>query len=333
MKVGIIGGGAAGLMAAISSLKCGNETYIIEKNDILGKKLLITGKGRCNVTNNTDINGLMNNIPVNAKFLYSAFNEFSAQDTMEFFESEGVSLKTERGKRVFPVSDKASDIVSALSKKIKELGGKIINDEAECVLADENGANAVKCKENGIIQFDKIIVATGGMSYKNTGSTGDGYKFAKMLGVEVSEIKPSLVPLVIKESFCKNLQGLSLKNVTLSVYDTKLNKKIYSELGEMLFTHFGISGPLVLSASSYMRNMEDGRYKAVIDLKPALDEAKLDARVLREFTDASNKNLFNVMKSLLPGKMTGTLLSLCQLDGREKINSITKEQRKKLYIF
>ena len=324
----IIGGGAAGMMAAITAAEYGDKVLILERNDILGKKLLITGKGRCNVTNNSDNENIMKNIPTGSRFLYSALAGFSAYDVMDFFESLGVPLKTERGNRVFPVSDKASDIVNALKNRLKELDVKIINERAEKIITDNSSGKpfvtGVKCGKN-IYKAEKIILCTGGKSYPGTGSTGDGYKMAKELGHSITELKPSLVPINTEED-TKPMMGLSLKNVTLTLKNEK-NKALYQELGEMLFTHFGVSGPLVLSASAFIKNES---YKLYIDLKPALDEKKLDARILRDFEEAKNKNISNVLRKLLPEKLIPEILIRSGISAETKVNVITREQRKKL---
>ncbi len=324
----IIGGGAAGLVSAIFCAENGLNTALLEKNDILGKKLLITGKGRCNVTNNSDNENILKNIHTNNRFLYSALSNFSAEDTMNFFERLGVPLKTERGNRVFPVSDKASDIVNALKQQIKNLGVTVINDKAEKILTEETDgvkiAVAVKCSKK-TYTADKIILATGGKSYPGTGSTGDGYIMAESLGHTIVPPKPSLVPVNTVES-CSDMMGLSLKNVTLSLKNEK-GKVLFSELGEMLFTHFGVSGPLVLSASSFIKN---GSYKLYIDLKPALDEKKLDARILRDFEQEKNKQLSNVLRHLLPEKLINEVMRRSNIPSDTKVNTVTKEQRKAL---
>ena len=326
----IIGGGAAGMVAAITSAEQGYKTLVLERNDILGKKLLITGKGRCNVTNNSDNENIMKNIPSGSRFLYSALAGFSSYDVMEFFESLGVPLKTERGNRVFPVSDKASDIVNALKNRLYDLDVKIINERAEKILTEKSDdkpfVTSVKCGKN-IYKAKKIILCTGGKSYPGTGSTGDGYKMAKELGHTITELKPSLVPINTEED-TKPMMGLSLKNVTLTLKNEK-NKALYSELGEMLFTHFGVSGPLVLSASAFIKNES---YKLYIDLKPALDEKKLDARILRDFEEAKNKNISNVLRKLLPEKLIPEILTRSGISPDTKVNVITKEQRKNLII-
>ena len=272
-NIAIIGGGPAGLMAAITAAQkyaTSASVTLIEKNERIGRKLMITGKGRCNVTNNCDVDTLIKNTPKNARFLYSAFSKFTPQDVMNFFENNGVPLKTERGNRVFPVSDKAVDIVDALAKAAKKSGVKTICGEVSHIILNGDLIEAVALKNGDHIKADAVVLATGGMSYPVTGSTGDGYRIAKALGHTVTDIKPSLVPLECHEGFCSRLSGLSLKNVTLSVFEEGTKKPVFSEQGEMLFTHFGISGPLVMSSSAYMRKMESRRYTAVIDLKPAL---------------------------------------------------------------
>lgn len=326
MKIAVIGGGASGLMAAGTAAFYGGCVTLFEKNNLLGKKLLITGKGRCNVTNNCTMEDFMNNIPVNNKFLYSAYTNFTSEDTMNFFESMGVSLKTERGNRVFPVSDRSSDIVNALKKYIKNNNVKVINEEILSIeKTSEDSFSVISSKEKYF--FDKVIIATGGASYPGTGSTGFGYLAAKKFGHTINDIKPSLVPLVIKEDICKKLQGLSLKNIKLSLL--KNNKIIYSELGEMLFTHFGMSGPLVLSASSHIRNLKN-EYKISIDLKPGLDEKKLDERILRDFSQNLNKDFSNSLSKLLPQKLIPEMIKLSKIPFDKKVNAVTKEERQKL---
>lgn len=325
----IIGGGAAGMFAAVTAARNGRKVLIAERNDRLGKKLLITGKGRCNVTNNCDITTLMGNIPQNGRFLYSAFSQFSASDTMNFFEGLGVPLKTERGNRVFPVSDKASDIVNALEKELKKCCVKITNDRITSLIIEDGICKGIMAGKNPIYS-ESVLIATGGKSYPLTGSTGDGYEMAQKAGHTIILIVPSLVPIETEENYCTEMMGLSLKNVTLSLKDTKTDKVIYSELGEMLFTHFGVSGPLVLSASSHIREMEQGRYKIFIDLKPALNEEKLDARLLRDFSEAQNKDFSNVLHKLIPSKMIPVMVKLSGIDGTGKVNQITKKQRSDL---
>ena len=321
----VIGGGAAGMMSAITAAECGARVLLAERNQMLGKKLSITGKGRCNVTNNSNNSNIMKNIPTNSRFLYSALAGFSAYDTIDFFEGLGVPLKTERGNRVFPVSDKASDIVNALKDRMSALGVTVKTMRADRILTESGAAVGVKCDKDSYYA-PKIILATGGMSYPGTGSTGDGYKMARALGHTVTELKPSLVPVCTAQD-CKPMMGLSLKNVTLSLKDSG-GKVLYSELGEMLFTHFGVSGPLVLSASAFIKKGDS--YTLEIDLKPALDEKKLDARILRDFSEAKNKQLSTVMRKLLPEKLIDAVLTRAEVPADMRVNEITKEQRKSL---
>lgn len=324
----IIGGGAAGLMAAGTAAKRGLKTAVLERNERCARKVMITGKGRCNVTNNCTAAQVIENVPVNGKFLYSALNNFAPQDTMDFFESMGVPLKTERGRRVFPQSDKAVDIVDALVKFARKNGVITLNGRAKSLLLDENGVlTGVVCEDKNIIKARNVIVCTGGVSYPGTGSTGDGYTLARQVGHIVTEIKPSLVPLVSSDSCCKQMQGLSLKNITVKVQDNNKNKIIFDELGEMLFTHFGLSGPLILSASSYMRNMQAGRYSVLIDFKPALSMEQLDARVCRDFDKYRNKNLNNALRDLLPQSSIDVIINKSGLNSETVINQFTKQMR------
>lgn len=330
----IIGGGAAGLMAACSAnfkYKDGGATVtVIEKNERPGRKLMITGKGRCNVTNNCGVDTLIANVPKNGKFLYSAFSGFEPRDVMSFFESLGVPLKTERGNRVFPVSDKAADIVDALVNAAKKGGANIIRGTAKEIFA-ENGAVVGVLLENGeTVPADRVIIATGGMSYPLTGSSGDGYKMAKALGHTVTDLKPSLVPLTVHEGFCSRLSGLSLKNVTLSVYEENRKKPVFSELGEMLFTHFGISGPLTLSASAHMRNIDKKKYTAVVDLKSGLTIEQLDNRILRDFETEKNRDFANSLDKLLPKSIIPVIISMSGIEPTLKVNQISREQRTEL---
>lgn len=325
----VIGGGAAGMMAAVTAAQNGRKILLLDKNELLGKKLLITGKGRCNVTNNCDIDTLMRNIPANGRFLYSCFNQFSSKDTMDFFENKGVALKTERGNRVFPVSDKSSDIVSALVKALRTNGITVKKEKVTGLIIENGECRGVRTKKEDIYS-ETVLVATGGMSYPQTGSTGDGYDFAGDCGHTVTDLVPSLVPIVSEEKYCTEMMGLSLKNVTLSLIDTDNGKVLYKELGEMLFTHFGVSGPLVLSASSHIRKMESDRYRLSIDLKPALSAEKLDVRLLRDFADNQNKDFSNVLHKLLPAKMIPVVVKLSEIPQDTKVNQITKEQRQGL---
>ena len=328
-KIVIIGGGAAGLMAACTADSNALVT-VVEKNERPARKLMITGKGRCNVTNNCDVDTLIANVPRNPRFLYSAFSGFDSKKTMEFFENAGVPLKTERGNRVFPVSDKAVDIVDALVKTAKQRKVRFINDTAQAVLSENGRVTGVKLNSGEFLEAHSVLIATGGVSYPVTGSTGDGYKFAKTLGHTVTDIKPSLVPVVCHEGFCSKLSGLSLKNVTLSVFEEGKKKPIFKEMGEMLFTHFGISGPLVLSASAYIRYIEKKKYYCTIDLKPALDFEQLDSRILRDFTEVQNKDFSNSLDKLLPKSLIPVVVLLSGIDGSLKVNQISREQRQTL---
>ena len=323
----IVGGGASGLMAAVKCAENNNKVFVFEHQKILGKKLLITGKGRCNLTNNSDADNILKNIPRNPRFMYSSLNSFNAYDTMEFFENLGVRLKTERGKRVFPESDKSSDIVDSLVDRARSLGVKFIFDSVKKIIIDKNKAVGVKTT-HGEYFSDAVIVATGGKSYPKTGSTGDGYKFAEDLGINVTEITPSLVPIEIKEKFVSSIMGLSLRNVVLKLFEIGTAKPVFEELGEMLFTHFGVSGPLVLSSSAHMRNGTHYRYE--VDLKPGLDEKKLDNRMLRDFSLNTNRTIANTLTKLLPSYLISPILNICKIDPSLKVNSVTKEQRKAL---
>ena len=319
--IAIIGGGAAGMMAAIVAARQGKKVTLIEHNNRLGKKLCITGKGRCNVTNDCDVEELFLNIPGNSKFLYSAIYSFSNYNVKEFFEDLGVPLKVERGQRVFPVSDKAKDVTDALEKEMKRLGVNIVFDHAKEVVTEGGVVKGVKCNK-GMIFADRVLIATGGMSYPLTGSTGDGYKMAKALGHTVTELKPSLIPVVAKS--VGELQGLSLKNVSVTVLDEK-GKKLYTDLGEMIFTHYGMSGPIILSASGHMR--KKGKYIIILDMKPALDKKELDRRILRDFEKFQNRDFVNSLDELLPQKMIPFVIKKSGIDERKKVNSITKEER------
>lgn len=328
----VIGGGAAGLMAAYSAAEkypdC--KITIIEKNERCARKVMITGKGRCNVTNNCDLDTLILNTPRNPRFLYSAFSSFTPEDTMRFFENRGVSLKTERGNRVFPVSDKAVDIVDALVKAVKSLKVVFIHESAEEILIEDGSVYGVKLKNGDVVDADRVILATGGVSYPVTGSTGDGYRMAENSGHTIKPLKPSLVPLECHEGFCSKLSGLSLKNVTLSVFEEGKKKTIYSDMGEMLFTHFGISGPLVLSASAHINKMGEKKYTAFIDLKPALSLEQLDNRILRDFSEQLNKDFCNSLDKLLPKSLIPIIVNLSGITPDCKVNKIDRESRRKL---
>ncbi len=323
--VAVIGAGAAGMFAAIAAAENGAKVTVIERNEKVGRKLAITGKGRCNVTNDCGADEVMKNLPKNPRFMFSALSEMPPSEIKAFFEREGVPLKTERGNRVFPVSDKAYDIVDALYNKMKKLGVRIVNARATEVTA-ENGAVTGVVTERGMISAKSVIVATGGMSYPVTGSTGDGYDFARELGHTVTELKPSLVPLETNYPdfpWC----GLSLKNVTLTVREEGKKKPIFREMGEMLFTHFGISGPLVLSAGSVMGEITPGKYTAYIDFKPALDEQTLDKRIMRDFDEMKNTHLANAMKKLLPQSAILAVLGEARVEPGKQCNSVTREER------
>lgn len=325
----VIGGGAAGMMAAVTAAGMGRNVLLLERNSKLGKKLAITGKGRCNVTNNCSVDELIKNIPVNSRFMYSAFSQFSSEDTMNFFEGMGVKLKTERGNRVFPESDKAAEIVSALARSVSDHGVTVKNERVkEIVTAD--GAVTGVITEKSEYKSESVLVATGGKSYPLTGSTGDGYDFAKSLGHRIISPQASLVPIVTEEKYPADMMGLSLRNVTLNVIDKTTGKQIFSEQGEMLFTHFGVSGPIVLSASSHIRENVSGRYSLMIDMKPALSEEKLDMRLRRDFTERINKDYSNCLGGLLPSKMIPVFVKLSGIPADTKVNQITREQRKSI---
>lgn len=331
-KVIIIGAGAAGIMAAVSSALNGHTVSIYEKNDRIGRKLYITGKGRCNITNAADMKTIMENVVNNSKFLYSAFKQFDNQDVVEMLENAGCPTKVERGNRVFPVSDKSSDVIKAFQKILSELSVEVnLKAEVSSLIIEDSICKGIKLDDKSIYA-DAVIVATGGLSYPGTGSTGDGYRFAKNSGHKVGKLYPSLVPFTLEEKEeIKQLQGLSLKNVAVEIYDG--DKNIYKDFGEMLFTHFGISGPTLISASSYAveRIIDDKKkLRIVIDLKPALDNEKLDARLLRDFESAKNKQLKNVLPKLLPLKLIPEVLRQADLKEDIKICNITRKERLKL---
>jgi hypothetical protein len=307
----------------------GRSVLLLEKGDRCGKKLSITGKGRCNVTNNCTEDEFFANIPTNPRFLYSAYSRFTAQNCMDFFEHLGVPLKTERGNRVFPISDKAQDIVTALTQGCKDYSVKTVFSRVQEILTSEGFVTGVKCGGK-VYNAPSVLIATGGKSYPKTGSVGDGYEFALALGHTVTELKPSLVPIVSEDDYCGEMMGLSLKNVTLTLRDNVKGKTIFSEMGEMLFTHFGVSGPLVLSASSHIPKIERDRYTFFIDLKPALDEKKLDERILRDFGEIPNRIFANSLTKLLPAKMIPVAVRLSGIDGNKQVNAVTKAERTKL---
>lgn len=325
----IIGAGAAGLMAGIIAARRGLSVALLEKMERPGRKLLITGKGRCNVCNCCTIEEFLPNVMSNPRFLYSCLNNFNPYEVMGFFEELGVPLKVERGQRVFPESDRSMDVVDALVDECKKLGCKFIQGTAKELLLEENCAKGAVTADGCTLKADAVLIATGGKSYPATGSTGDGYALAMQAGHTITKLKPSLVPIVTNEAYCRDMMGLSLKNVVLTVTDSKNGKIAYSELGEMLFTHFGVSGPLVLSASCCM-NGDLSRYRMEIDLKPALSEEQLDARLLRDFEQFKNKAFGNSLSLLLPRKMIPVVVKLSGIPAEQKVNQITREQRQKL---
>lgn len=338
MKVIIIGGGPAGMMAAITSAENGNEVILIEKMPSLGRKLCITGKGRCNITSSLEMEDFIKNTPGNGMFLYSSFNNFTNQDIISFLEKQGLKVKEERGNRIFPVTDSARDVLNCFVKKLNELKVKLmLNTKVTEIITEEQKVVGIKT-EKETIKADKVILATGGKSYPTTGSTGDGYEFVKKLGHTITEIKPSLVPLEsYDKEFCKALQGLSLKNVEINLVDEEKGKTIYNDFGEMLFTHFGVSGPTILSGSAHLvryKNIEqllkDKKIALTIDFKPALGEEKLDNRILRDFEELKNKQFKNSLDKLLPKKLIPVIIEKTGISENKQVNEITKEERKKL---
>ena len=323
----IVGGGAAGMLAGIYAAESSKKVILIEKNKMLGRKLRITGKGRCNITNSADISDFFKSIPVNSKFLYSALYSYTNDDIVSLLEAEGVKTKEERGGRIFPISDNAHQVADALERLLRKKGASIVRDEVTEILCHEECVQGVKTKL-GKIYKGKVILATGGVSYPLTGSDGKGHEMSASLGHTVTKLKGSLVPVVSEEKWVHSLAGLSLKNVNVTV--KKGSKTVFSDIGEMLFTHFGLSGPLILSASSHMRDVEKGDYKIYIDLKPALDEKKLDSRILRDFEEELNRDLINGLDKLLPKTLIPVVIENSGLDGRKKINSITKAERQSL---
>ena len=323
----VIGGGAAGMMAAVFAAKEGAQVLLLDKNRKLGRKLRITGKGRCNLTNNCDRKEFLENIPGDGRFLHSALAAFSPQDTIRFFEEQGLPLKTERGKRVFPQSDNANDVADLLASACRSSGVKIVQAEAVGISVRDGIVRGVKTQD-GLQECRACIVCTGGLSYPLTGSTGDGYRFARSLGHTVTEVRPSLVPLESPDPCCARLQGLALKNVELRIFED--DRLLCREQGEMLFTHFGISGPLVLSASSRMRRMGSACYRAEIDLKPALDEKSLDRRILRDLNTYHNKTLHNALVDLVPHALIPELIRLCGIETEPNANEVTKDLRMRL---
>ncbi len=330
-KVIIVGGGAAGLMAAVSASENSDDVIIYDGNEKLGKKMYITGKGRCNLTNACDISSYFENVVSNEKFLYSALYSFTNDDVIKFFEENGCPVKIERGERAFPRSDKSSDVIKALSKYIGNKGVNVVlNTKVTGIITDNSEVKGVKL-ENGKSDYaDRVIVATGGLSYKTTGSTGDGFKFAESLGIGVTDFRPALVPLEVKEEYIKALQGLSLRNVSFKIKNDK--KVLYEDFGEMLFTHFGVSGPIILSASSKVGKCFDtlNTLKGVVDMKPALDYKKLDDRIIRDIDSNKNKEIKFLLSGLLPAKMVDVFLELLKVDTHLKLNELTKEKRQEL---
>lgn len=330
-RVVIIGGGAAGMMAGIAAAGAGHRVTIYEKNEKLGKKIFITGKGRCNITNACDTEELFRNVIHNPKFLYSSFYAFTNFDMMDFMEQNGCPIKTERGNRVFPVSDKSSDVIRALTLKLRDLGVEVcLHEEVEKVLTEDGSVKGIALKKgHRTVLADAVIVATGGLSYPTTGSTGDGYRFAKEQGHKVTALSPGLVPFVVMEPVVKELQGLSLRNINARILNG--NKVLYEEFGEMLFTHFGVSGPVLLSASSYVAGkLRKEPLTLSIDLKPALSEEQLDARILRDFDEMKNKQYKNALVHLLPAKMMPVIVDRSGIDPEKKVNEITREERHRI---
>ncbi len=333
-KVAVIGGGAAGMMAAIAAAQNGHQVSLYEKNEKLGKKIFITGKGRCNLTNDCEVEELLEAVCVNRKFLYSAFYGFTSQDTIAFFEEQGMRTKTERGNRVFPASDHSSDVIRALSDKMKKCGVKVhLNTEVETVLSDREGEDSdrrricgIRLKDGREISADAVIVATGGISYRSTGSTGDGYRFAEEAGHSITQLSPSLVPIETQGDWASRMQGLSLRNVEVTVLDGK--KEIYSGFGEMMFTHFGVTGPLILTASSQIqKKLAVHPLQMYIDLKPALSPEQLDARILREFEAGKNKQFKNVIGTLFPAKLIPVMIEQSGIPAEKAIHDISREER------
>lgn len=325
----IIGAGAAGLMCAVCASEKGNEVILIEKNEKIGKKLLITGKGRCNITNSGEIEDIINNTPGNGNFLYSALYTFSNSDIIEFFNNNGLETKVERGGRIFPVSDKAFDVIRVFENLIRKHKIKLLlNTTVKDILINNNEVYGVLLNNKKKVECDKIVVATGGVSYPLTGSTGDGHRFATKVGHTITDLKPSLVPIETKEEWVKDLQGLSLRNVEIKVTSSK--KKLYTDFGEMIFTHYGVSGPLILSSSRHIIGFENKDVKFTIDLKPSLDYEKLEKRLLRDFDKNLNRQLKNSLDEILPQKMIPVFVKLSGIDENKIVNQITKEERKRL---
>lgn len=328
-KIIIIGGGAAGLIASATAAKRGEDVTVIEKNSRPARKVMITGKGRCNVTNACfDLDDLINSVVTNKRFMYSAFSSFMPYDTIALIEEMGVPTKIERGNRVFPESDKAVDIVDALVKNAKQSGVKFVEGTVTSFNTENNVIKSVNLADGTVVDGDAFAICTGGLSYQSTGSTGDGYRLAESFGHSITDIEPALISLVASNGFVPKLQGLSLRNISIKLLDGE--KEIYSDFGEMLFTHYGVSGPVILSASSHMTHPKEHNYKIVIDLKPALDEQTLDKRIQRDFTENTNKDFINSLSKLLPNKLIPVIVKLSGIEPSEKVNQITKAQRQNL---
>ena len=340
MKVIVIGGGPAGMMAAITSAESGNKVILLEKMERLGRKLLITGKGRCNITSSLPIDEFIQNTPGNGQFLYSCFKNYTNQDIIQFLKSQGLEVKEERGNRIFPITDKSLDVLECFKRRLKELNVEIIYNTkvTEIIQKKEQEKLQVKTEENKLFEADKVVLATGGKSYPLTGSTGDGYKIAEKLGHTVTKIRPSLVPLeCYDKKLCKDLQGLSLRNINIELKNIENNKIIYEDFGEMLFTHFGLSGPTILSGSAHLvryKNIDELlRNKKIIlkiDFKPALSEEKLDERILRDFSEFKNKQFKNSLEKLLPQKLIPVIIEKSKINPDKKVNEITKKERKNI---
>lgn len=325
-SVAVIGGGAAGLMAAGRLAQRGVRVILIEKNPMLGKKLRITGKGRCNVTNACDIEDMIKNVTVNSSFLYSAFYTFTNNNLIELLRQNGLETKIERGQRVFPVSDSARDVVEALKRYALKSNVHVIKREVSSLIISGGRVKGIEYRGGGRQYCDSVIVATGGCSYPLTGSTGDGYRFAAAAGHKIISVKPSLVPVETRERCVREMMGLSLKNVRLTVTNSK-NKKVFEDFGEMLFTHFGVSGPMVLSASAHMRDIEKENYVFHIDLKPALDEKQLDRRIVRDFEQNRNKHIINALDALMPKALIPEVIKRCGIDAHKAVNGVIKQER------
>ena len=338
MKVIVIGGGPAGMMAAITAAKAGDKVTLLEKNKSLGKKLLITGKGRCNITSSLPINDFVQNTPGNGRFLYSAFQNYTNEDIINMMEQNGLKVKEERGNRIFPVTDKAEDVLKVFTRELKNLNVNIMYESrASKLIVEDNNVIGVEINNKKNLYAEKVVLATGGKSYPVTGSNGDGYEMAKNVGHTIEKVQGSIVPLEADRKICQAMQGLSLRNVKIQIKDIKNNKKIYEDFGEMLFTHFGVSGPTILSSSAHIlryKNIEEllkeNCIKLYIDLKPALEVAVLDQRILRDFEEYKNKNFRNSLDKLLPQKMIETVIELSNIHPDKKVNEITKEERQKL---